>query len=182
MRMVFSAGLEARLYGRQRCLPLRWSQASLPDVEGGIPAARIKTWPCLKFYEVCQMRVFVYAHGFFRRAGKPGSTAGRMPAATVESGILPDVEGGILPPGSKHGLAKAFSSFAKRSVVCTVFSAGLEARLYGRQGCLPLRCYCCRPVALLHFQASGRGQKPALTGLCSTYAANRACSESSRIQ
>jgi hypothetical protein len=47
------------------------------------------------------------------------------------SGILPDVEGGILPPG-----ICAYSSGNdefKPSCVVTGFSAGLEARLYGRQ-------------------------------------------------
>jgi hypothetical protein len=51
-----------------------WRQASLPDVEGGIPAAR-KERRVGRGRWRDSVRVF-YPCGFFRRAGKPGSTAG----------------------------------------------------------------------------------------------------------
>jgi hypothetical protein len=58
--------------------------------------------------------------------------------AGVASGILPDVEGGILPAGKAPDITwslefpKAFRTACERS-------AGLEARLYGKLGCLPPR-------------------------------------------
>ena len=91
----------------------RWRQASLPDVEGAHPCRPERGGRILPR---CQrFRSVRLAGGFFRRAGSPGSTAGRLPATTpgqrqfwigrtraecgrprprfVASGILPDVEG-----------------------------------------------------------------------------------------
>ena len=48
----------------------------------------------------------------------------------VAAGILPASEGGILPPGSGFGISGALSDSVAQS-------AGQDARLYGRQGCLP---------------------------------------------
>ena len=50
----------------------------------------------------------------------------------VASGILPDVEAGILPPGMTVRMVRRVSGKPDRS------PPGWEARLCGRQGCLPL--------------------------------------------
>jgi hypothetical protein len=57
----------------------------------------------------------------------------------VASGILPDVEGGILPPGSKRPTHPRLPKQSFGLNLRMALSAGLEARLHGRQGCLPLR-------------------------------------------
>jgi len=50
----------------------------------------------------------------------------------VAAGILPAVEGGILPPGRAVGWEKMFSSSNDFGLSCG-FSAGQDARLNGRQ-------------------------------------------------
>ncbi len=52
-----------------------WRQASLPDVEGGHPCRPEKS--LVRFVPCKHLNAPRYACGFFRRAGKPGSTAGR---------------------------------------------------------------------------------------------------------
>jgi hypothetical protein len=51
---------------------------------------------------------------------------------------LPDVEGGILPPGICAQTCRGLRIFRALEIVVAL-SAGLEARLYGRQGCPPLQ-------------------------------------------
>ena len=58
---------------------------SLPPGKGVIGSAT---------HEICN--AFWLAHGICRRAGKPGSTAGRMPAATAQGG---SVQSARSPPG-----------------------------------------------------------------------------------
>jgi hypothetical protein len=57
----------------------------------------------------------------------------------VASGILPDVEGGIVPPGIDELNINDWQNDQPPDQANMVLSAGLEARLYGRQGCLPPR-------------------------------------------
>jgi hypothetical protein len=45
---------------------------------------------------------------------------------------VPDVEGGILPPGPRARISSDSQNFCAPGTT-TFFSAGLEARLYGRQ-------------------------------------------------
>ena len=52
---------------------------------------------------------------------------------------MPDVEGGIPAARTNRRLARSPTQVWMRHAVRTVFSAGLEARLYVRQGCLTLR-------------------------------------------
>jgi hypothetical protein len=52
----------------------------LPDEEGGIPAARIGA---RVFNDIQSFNAPTIGDGSFRRAGSPGSTAGKMPAATL---------------------------------------------------------------------------------------------------
>jgi hypothetical protein len=51
---------------------------------------------------------------------------------TVASGILPDVEGGILPPGSADNMA-ATSKLSAHFEIASPFPPGWKPRLYGRQ-------------------------------------------------
>ena len=51
---------------------------------------------------------------------------------------MPDVEGGILPPGLNVEFCVMFK-ISKLLVRVDANSVGLETRLYGRQGCLSLR-------------------------------------------
>jgi hypothetical protein len=46
------------------------------------------------------------------------------------------VEGGILPPGTWRDQFRRLGVFPAMFCLSSAFSAGLEARLYGRQGCL----------------------------------------------
>ncbi|MFO1513428.1 MAG: hypothetical protein U1F83_11025 [Verrucomicrobiota bacterium] len=46
------------------------------------------------------------------------------------------VEGGILPPGTWREQRPRLGVFPAAFCMSPTFSAGLEARLYGRQGCL----------------------------------------------
>ena len=52
----------------------------------------------------------------------------------MASGILPDVEGGILPPGKNAEIIPYCQNPFTRLNVRAVPSAGLEARLHGRPG------------------------------------------------
>jgi hypothetical protein len=67
----------------------------------------------------------------------------------VASGILPDVEGGILPPGKASatsttcGISNMFGFEQAR--------AGLDTRLDGRQGRLPLVAAKLAPLRILHY-------------------------------
>ncbi len=56
--------------------------------------------------------------------------------AIVAAGFQPAVEGGILPPGANAQSTEARESF-NNSLQSEAASAGLEARLNGRQGCPP---------------------------------------------
>jgi peroxiredoxin len=58
--------------------------------------------------------------------------------AEVAAGFQPAVEGGILPPGINPAPIEPHESF-KDAPLTNTHSAGLEARLNGRQGCLPPR-------------------------------------------
>jgi hypothetical protein len=59
-------------------------------------------------------------------------TGNAFRGAFVASGILPDVEGGILPPGL--GSASPCGSVDFKPLIFShIHSAGLEARLTGRQ-------------------------------------------------
>jgi len=58
--------------------------------------------------------------------------------SSVASGILHDVEGGILPPGKGGRHTKCRQNDQPPDWTSMVLSAALEARLYGRQGCPPL--------------------------------------------
>jgi hypothetical protein len=51
---------------------------------------------------------------------------------------VPDVEGGILPPGIRVQIGCDVRIF-RAPKITAVLSAGLEGRLYGRQGCPPLQ-------------------------------------------
>jgi hypothetical protein len=51
---------------------------------------------------------------------------------------MPDVEGGILPPGKGECNIKGRQNYQPPDWTNMVLSAGLEARLYVRQGCLTL--------------------------------------------
>jgi hypothetical protein len=64
------------------------------------------------------------------------------------AGILPAVEGGILPPGRTVGLGKMFASF-KGGWWSYGFSAGQDARLNGRQDAC-------------HYDGNGRRRLPTL--------------------
>jgi hypothetical protein len=74
---------------------------------------------------------------------------GKQILCGVASGILPDVEGGILPPGKNVKIIpyrqNPFTSLNLRAVP----SAGLEARLHGRPGGPPpLQPVFSRPIQL----------------------------------
>ena len=74
----------------------------------------------------------------------------------VASGILPDVEGGILPPGSRVDRPEHGRAF-QRIVTACGFSAGLEARLYGRQdACRYEGNVTLRPESIVRLNSSGR--------------------------
>ena len=49
------------------------------------------------------------------------------------------MEGGILPPGKGAGVRAALGIFRRTWSCVRFFPPGWEARLYGRQGCLPLQ-------------------------------------------
>jgi len=53
---------------------------------------------------------------------------------------MPDVEGGILLPEKSTHSVNAGRNF-RRGGCAWVLSTGLEARLYGRQWCPPLRAW-----------------------------------------
>ncbi len=62
-----------------------------------------------------------------------------MPAATMwRQASLPDVEGGILAARKKCGEVWIVWVFQRALVCVRLLLPGWEARLYGRQGCLPL--------------------------------------------
>jgi len=66
----------------------------------------------------------------------------------VAAGILPAVEGGILPPGKDAANTQSRPTIPKSSASSSADSAGLEARLYGwqdacRHGLAALRLSVC---------------------------------------
>ena len=56
----------------------------------------------------------------------------------MASGILPDVEGGILPPGKRRGKLRRGGDIFYAFGFVVDWSAGLEARLHGGKRCPPL--------------------------------------------
>ena len=63
---------------------------------------------------------------------------------------MPAVEGGILPPGENRKIAQPLTN-NQLLVLAERLPPGWKRRLYGRQGCLPLRRHCpvftAQPVA-----------------------------------
>ncbi|HMP84898.1 MAG TPA: hypothetical protein PKA41_19575, partial [Verrucomicrobiota bacterium] len=57
----------------------------------------------------------------------------------MASGILPDVEDGILPPGRNVRMECDSGKFQRIPPCVRFFPPGWEARLYGSQGWPPLR-------------------------------------------
>ena len=101
--------------------------------------------------------------------GNPGAPASRRqvsrfnpnPEAGVASGILPDVEDGILPPGKGGRNTKGRQHDQPPDWTSMVLSAALETRLYGRQGCPPLhQAMLPRPIRL-RVSASKQHNTPA---------------------
>ena len=54
-------------------------------------------------------------------------------SVVVASGILPDIEGGIPAARKQRCFETGLANVPTRATKCNAISAGLEARLYGRQ-------------------------------------------------